>query len=282
MLDKYGLAPTKVNMCTIGDKFGRLTVVGMGQKGRYRYYAVCKCDCGIEKSIRCDALVSGAALSCGCLHKDIITTHSLSASPHYSRWRNMIERCENPDNSSYQDYGGRGIKVCERWHDVSLFIGDLPPGYVNGMQMDRIDNDGDYEPGNIRWVTPKRNSSNRRTTRVIQYNGVSRTASEWSRLLGGSHGLVSQRIDEFGWSEEAAVTTPVSDTLLNIRKAQKKRWENHTKKPRPAPRITRTVQFNGKDYTANEIAEMAGKPVKLVRKQLYERGWTVEKVLSNT
>lgn len=280
MLEKYGLNPTNAKAVSVGDRFERLEVIGVGQNGRFRYYAVCKCDCGNEKLIRFDGLISGAVRSCGCLHHEIITTHHLSKSPHYPRWRNMIDRCENPECKSYKRYGARGISVCERWHDVEKFISDLPDGFKDGMQLDRIDNNGNYEPGNVRWVTPKKNCSNRCSTKLITYNGETKTSKEWSIQLGGSHWLVRQRIENFGWSIEKAITTPLCDTVENMRAAQKKRWEGHTKRPAPKPPVIRTVEYNGKLYTANEIADMAGKPVKLIRKQLYERGWSVEKVLS--
>jgi len=282
MLKKYGLSDTKIKSCRIGERFGRLAVIALGQKDKYRYYAVCKCDCGTEKAIRLDGLKSGSVLSCGCLHSEIKTKHGLSSSPHYYRWRSMIDRCENPNSSSYPDYGGRGIKVCDRWHDIANFIADLPEGFESGMEIDRIDNDGDYCPGNVRWSTRQVNSSNRRSTRLITHNGVTRTASEWSALLGGSPHLVTERIDDFGWSEERAVTTPVADRHENILLAQQKRWEGHVKKPKREtnPKPPRTVDLDGRQVTASEIANITGKPVTLIRKQLFERGWTVEKVLN--
>lgn len=282
MLDKYGLVAANSKSCSVGDRFGRLSVVAVGCKGRYRYYAVCRCDCGKEKSVRIDGLKCGAVQSCGCLQSEAVYKHGLSLSPHYSRWRNMIDRCENPNSPSYPDYGGRGIRVCDRWHDIANFVDDLPSGFKLGMEIDRIDNDGDYCPGNVRWSTKKVNSSNRRSTRLITHNGVTRTASEWSRLLGGAPHLVTERIDDFGWSEELAVTTPVADRYENMLKAQQKRWEGHVKKPKreTIPRATRTVELDGKMVTAAEIANITGKPVSLIRKQLFERGWSIEKVMN--
>jgi len=110
----------------------------------------------------------------------------------------MLDRCENPASPSFPNYGGRGIKVCERWYDLANFISDLPDGFEPGMEIDRIDNDGDYCPQNIRWSTRKANTRNRRSTRLITHNGITRTSSEWSLLPGGAHNLVSERIDDFG------------------------------------------------------------------------------------
>lgn len=282
MLDKYGLNPCEINSCKANDRFGRLQVLAVGWKGRNRYYAVCLCDCGTEKSIRIDGLKPGLVLSCGCLQRELSTKHGMRSSPHYDRWRHMLDRCENPNSPSYPDYGGRGISVCDRWHDIANFVDDLPSGFKPGMEIDRIDNDGDYCPGNVRWSTKKVNSSNRRSTRLITHNGVTRTASEWSKLLGGAPHLVTERIDDFGWSEELAVTTPVADRYENMLKAQQKRWEGHVKKTKreTIPRAPRTVELDGKMVTAAEIANITGKPVSLIRKQLFERGWSVEKVMN--
>lgn len=282
MLGKYDLYPCDIKSCHAGNRFGRLQVLAVGVKGSYRYYAICKCDCGAEKAIRVDGLKSGVVLSCGCLQKELSTKHGMYTSPHYSRWRGMLDRCENPASPSFPNYGGRGIKVCERWHDLANFISDLPDGFKLGMEIDRIDNDGDYCPENIRWSTRKANTCNRRSTRLITHNGITRTSSEWSLLLGGAHNLVSERIDDFGWSEERAVTTPVADRHENILQAQQKRWAGHVKKPKREtnPKAPRTVELNGKQVTALDISKITGKPATLIRKQLFERGWPVEKVMS--
>lgn len=282
MFEKYGLKPISINSCKVGDRFGRLKVLAVGWKGRYRYYAICQCDCGIEKSIRIDGLSSGKVISCGCYRLEVVKKHGLTESVHYDRWKKMLDRCENPASPSFPNYGGRGIKVCERWHDIANFISDLPDGFEPGMEIDRIDNNGDYCPGNIRWSTKQSNSCNRRSTRLITHNGVTRTAKEWSLLLGGAHGLVAERIDEFGWSEERAVTTPVADRHEKILHAQQKRWVGHVKKPKREthPKAPRTVELNGKQVTALDISKITGKPVTLIRKQLFERGWPVEKVLN--
>ncbi|QLR23339.1 hypothetical protein HV350_07930 [Citrobacter sp. RHBSTW-01013] len=281
MLEKFGLLPATTAMARQGQKFGRLEVLMTGVKGRYRYYAVCRCDCGTEKCVRADHLAKGSVISCGCAHRDAVTSHSLTHSEHYGRWKNMLDRCENPKCKSFPFYGGRGIKVCDRWRDMRAFVDDLPDGYFEGAQIDRIDNNGNYEPGNIRWATPEANCSNRRSTRLLTHNGETLSATEWSARLGGGPSLVLSRIDEFGWSVEDAVNRPILSQSEIGQRASEKRWAGHLKKPSPPRRVIKTVEYNGSQYTANEIAEMAGKPVKLVRKQLYERGWSVDKVLNN-
>lgn len=106
-------------------------------------------------------------------------THGLTKSPHYHRWRHMMDRCYNPTCDAYKDYGGRAIKVDERWHDIRNFVDELPDGYQEGLEIDRINNDGHYEPGNVRWATRQQNSDNRRNARLIEYDGRKQSLSAW-------------------------------------------------------------------------------------------------------
>ena len=101
----------------------------------------------------------------------------------FNIWQTMKSRCENPNREKYKDYGGRGIKVCEEWHDAEVFCKwALANGYNGGLQIDRIDNDGNYEPSNCRWVTPKENSRNRRNTVCLTVNDETRCVAEWSEI----------------------------------------------------------------------------------------------------
>lgn len=134
----------------IGQKFGRLQVLEFGKRGNRRTVIV-RCECGTVKHVAPDALFAGRTVSCGCYMRDSKTTHGMSRSPLYSTWHAMINRCRHPGTNKYELYGGRGIKVCDRWLKFDSFLADmgLPP---NGKtQLHRIDNDGDYEPGNVRW-----------------------------------------------------------------------------------------------------------------------------------
>ena len=173
MLSEFGLVETRAKSVKVGDKFGRLEVVAVGQRdGTYRYYAICKCSCGSDiKSIRMDNLTDGLVVSCGCYQKEQTTSHGLTSSEHYGRWRNMMDRCYNRQNAAYKNYGGRGVKVCDAWHDVSTFVSELPDGYFEGAEMDRINNDGDYEPGNIRWADKSLNCDNRRSGHMMTIEG---------------------------------------------------------------------------------------------------------------
>lgn len=155
------------------------------------------------------------------------TTRSrrMANNPAWRSWRAMVHRCNCVSASCYRNYGGRGIRVCERWQGRDGFVnfladmGQRPPGH----SIDRIDNNGNYEPGNCRWATTSQQASNRRPYghnrkqgQLIEFNGESLTAEEWSVRLGGGHGLVWSRLKS-GWSVEKAITTP-PDRRFNWRK----------------------------------------------------------------
>lgn len=117
----------------------------------------------------------------------------------YITWRHMINRCNDPKSKSYVDYGKRGIKICDRWGDFKSFVedmGDRPSGYT----LDRIDNDGHYSLANCRWATKKEQALNRRSNRLIVYDGETHTICEWAEKIGISRTTLAQRLDAYGWS----------------------------------------------------------------------------------
>lgn len=117
----------------------------------------------------------------------------------YSIWRTMIHRCENPKREKYKDYGGRGITVCPEWHDPNVFMDWAESnGYKDGLQLDRIDNNKNYEPSNCRWVTPKENSRNRRNTKFLTVNGETKCVAEWCESIDISEFTVYWWIREKG------------------------------------------------------------------------------------
>ncbi len=175
---------------TAGQRFSRLTVLipAVQTDKHSNVKALFRCDCGIEKLIYVNGVRSGKVKSCGCLSKEAsrkrATTHGKSNSTLYAVWEGIKARCLNKNAANYKNYGGRGIKLCERWMDFAAFDFDIGSQWAPGLEIDRINNDGDYEPGNCRWVTHQENSSNTRRCRHVDVDGKRGTVSQVARELG--------------------------------------------------------------------------------------------------
>ena len=145
-----------------GKRFGRL-VAQRREYGTKRVSWRCLCDCGRECVVNGDVLRASRQISCGCWRIEQRFRHGGSYTAEYRVWWAMKQRCENPRGQRYPDWGGRGISVCKRWQDFANFFADMGkrPG---GLTLDRIDNDGNYEPGNCRWTTPAEQMRNRRVS----------------------------------------------------------------------------------------------------------------------
>lgn len=128
--------------------------------------------------------------------------------PEYSAWMGMRRRCSYARGPMFRHYGGRGIKVCAQWESFETFLADLGPRPSGEHSIDRIDNGGDYEPGNVRWATPSEQASNKRTNRMLQFEGRSQTASAWARELGMLYETLLRRLKR-GWSVDRALTERV-------------------------------------------------------------------------
>lgn len=186
---------------TIQYKNKRRVPIGKNGRKETKVTAICP-SCGKEFEALLYNLIGKNATTkgCGCLK----VKHGMFNTRQYSIWGNMKDRCINPNFSGYKNYGGRGIKVCERWFIFENFWKDMKDGYTDKMTIDRIDNNGNYEPSNCRWATNLEQQSNRRDN--IKYRGI--TAKMASLLFGGNDTLVQKRIKR-GWSKEKAFTTPV-------------------------------------------------------------------------
>lgn len=156
----------------IGQKFHDLTVLGHAPSIKRRRYFVCLCVCGSTTVTTGTRLRSGKTKSCGCRRarnmRAVATKHGWAGHPLYVRWVQMHNRCYDPRHNRYYRYGARGIRVCDRWHDFNLYLADVHAGYVPGLTLDRIDNDGHYEPGNMRWASYRVQARNRPSTFVTE------------------------------------------------------------------------------------------------------------------
>jgi hypothetical protein len=208
----------KTSLSSVGQKFGQLTVTSVligkpDKRGRCPITAICKCDCGkTHTSLLCH-IRSGKTVSCGCYKamnsSKRFTKHGLSKSKEYRAWQSMKDRCHNPRNPRFRDYGGRGIRVCEKWrNDFSSFYKDVGHMPSAGYEADRKNNEGDYDPRNFRWATLKEQARNKRTSHNITYKNQTRTLAEWSEMMGISRSVLHYRLKK-GWSVERVLTKKV-------------------------------------------------------------------------
>lgn len=190
----------------VGVRFERLLVEARGENVRNKATWICVCDCGARRVVAGYALRSAKTKSCGCHSRDVARArqfrHGLHKSSEYNIWRHMRGRCQNPRNAVWHRYGGRGIAVCERWLSFENFIADMGPRPPD-TSLDRIDNDGDYEPDNCRWATRTQQMNN--TEKTVYVDG--RPVREVAREVGMSPVLLWSRLRS-GWSLERAVATP--------------------------------------------------------------------------
>lgn len=189
-----------------GQKFGRLTVIGLDEsKNTRKTYWICQCECGGIKSARSDSLLCGAIKSCGCMKREQDkvnlgrTIHGQEGTRLYLIWQKMKDRCLNTNNSHYHRYGGRGIKVCDEWHNsfVPFYEWAINNGYTEELTLDRIDNDGNYEPSNCRWVTMQEQCNNRSSNIKITIGNATKTLLQWCEIFEVDYRTVLSRYHRF-------------------------------------------------------------------------------------
>lgn len=194
------------------QKYGRLTVIKEAApkttpNGRKFRQFICRCDCGKEVVKSLDFLTHAENPDCGCITPSRRRYGEMGQHRLYRIWKNIISRCTCPTSPAYKDYGGRGIKMCEEWFNdfESFYAWAFTNGYSDKLSIDRIDNNGGYEPSNCRWATKEQQMNNTRANHHLTANGETHTIKEWSRLLDISFEVIYSRVNKYGWSDEEAL-----------------------------------------------------------------------------
>lgn len=200
----------------IGKKFGKLTVLEelkSTKKGDWHKHLKCLCECGRISYPTKTEVLNGRVKSCGCrireIAKKLNTTHGLSKTRIYNIWQGIKARCFNKNLKGYKNYGGRGVIICNEWlaNFMNFYNWSINNGYQDNLTIDRIDNNGNYEPNNCRWVDMKTQQKNRTNNNLITYNGKTLCLIEWERITGIKSNTIRERIKR-GWTIKQALETP--------------------------------------------------------------------------
>jgi hypothetical protein len=195
-----------------GQRFGRLLVEQRAGSIGSQASWLCRCDCGTEKILDGGGLRRKHAQSCGCRRRDPrggITHRNGRMTPEYAAWSQAKARCNDVNHQAYHWYGGRGLRMAPEWAgNFRRFLADMGPRPSPAHSLDRIDNDGDYAPGNCRWALKATQHNNRRSNVRVEWRGESRTVAEWATATGIRKTALYQRLDH-GWPLDRALTEPV-------------------------------------------------------------------------
>lgn len=229
-----------------GKRFGKLVVIGLGDRQNGRITWNCKCDCGNIHNALSYNLTMGRTKSCGCNIVKGLTYSSI----RYAYY-NMRKRCNNINSKDYPNYGGRGITICQKWKTYKGFLEDMLETYEEGLTLDRKDVNKGYSKDNCRWVTMKVQNNNRRNNHYLNHNGEHITLSEFSEKYELDYGLFKERLNRGGSLEEAMLP----------------------------PHEKETIEYKGTTKTVAEYAKEYGMTYSQLKKRLM-RGWTIERSLT--
>jgi hypothetical protein len=199
----------------IERRYGRLIVIGTRKGKRGQTVCDCLCDCGNHKNgVDVADLNRSHTTSCGCYNREKTVernkkytrkTHGMSNTEEYRSWNSMMQRCYSPKHEAYERYGGKGIVVCDKWHNFENFLADMGER-PKGKTLDRIDNIKGYNPENCRWSDRLTQTRNRSTTITLEFKGETKTLQEWADEKGLPYALLRTRLRKLGWSVERALT----------------------------------------------------------------------------
>lgn len=198
-----------------GNTFGNLYVVERCENIKGRVAFLCKCKCGNKVKVISHSLVSGNTNSCGCIHRQQLTERNYKHGERYSRlyriYRNMLTRCYNSNSAEFNNYGGRGITVCEEWKTsfISFKMWAERNGYAENLTIDRIDVKDNYKPRNCRWITLQEQGYNKTNTKYFEYKGQKKCLAEWAKIFGINKPTLYNRVYNLGWDIERALETKI-------------------------------------------------------------------------
>jgi hypothetical protein len=244
------------------QKFGKLVCekdVGRTKNGNVLWK--CKCECGNYTVVNSSSLKTGNTKSCGCiLNKrlenfgELQKKHGMSDTKIYKVWSSMKQRCLNENDKAYKNYGGRGITVCNEWHEFEPFYEwAVNNGYKEGLTLERVDNDGDYCPKNCTWITKSKQSSNTRNCIELTYKGKTKIMKEWAEELNIPYSVLQHRIYR-GWDTEKALSTPIKPSNR---------------------RHCKLIEYKGEKKSIAEWARELGIKYGTLHSRLYA-GWSIE------
>lgn len=240
-------------------RFGRLVAlgpIGRNANGDIRWH--CRCDCGNATFVAATHLIHNHTTSCGCYQAEVTTkrstSHGMSHTKEYEAWCSMNKRCYSPNNKEYQNYGGRGIAVCDEWrYDFVAFYDHIGPMPFPKATIDRINNELSYFPGNVKWSTQKEQARNRRNNTLLTHNGKTQSMSAWVEETGISRGAIQTRI-KMGW--------PIDKVLTE-----------------PADNESAMITYDGRTQHIAAWAKEVGLHRAVIRSRL-QLGWPIDKVLT--